>query len=243
MASSSKGRTTGRLDRVRKATGSAVKSGRLPDLISVGQSQQINALQGRSNLTDSKIHALEHSPQKQQETLCGMVALATKRQEDAVSRMKSFEGQTGEVEERQKLLAQTLDDSFAAMSRDFEQLRSTMENDHCTWEAERATYQQAMEDMKLESEANRMNTQQLQDQCHGMHDMLQAIKVDIADARLQGMLRVTKLFESLKTDQDLRSHMPTSIHRKPWRGNDECSRSFQASPQSHSTVPEAVRQI
>ncbi|KAK7951940.1 uncharacterized protein PG986_007668 [Apiospora aurea] len=200
MASSTRGKTAGRLDRVRKATGSAAKSVRLPGLVSVGQSQQINALQGRSNLTDSKIHALEDSLQKQQQALNGMVNLATRRQEDIVSRMKSFESQAGQVEERQKALAQTLDDSFAAMSRDFEHLRSTIVNDRCIWDAERVKYQIDLEGVKQELDTNRMNMQQLEVRCQGMRDTLQAIE---AERRLYGKLRITKLFGILQTDQPL----------------------------------------
>ncbi|KAK8049064.1 hypothetical protein PG994_010794 [Apiospora phragmitis] len=208
MASLNKGKAGGRLDRVRKATGSSAKSGKLAGLISFGQSQQINALQGKSNLSDSKIHALEDSLQKQKEALSNVVALATKRQEDAMFRLDAFESQTGDVEKRQKELAQALDDNFSAMSRDFERLRNTLEDHRYTWDAEGATNRKAIENMKLDSEeqhqASRMNIQQVQVQCQDMQDTLQALKADIADARLHGgKLHTTKLPKSLQTDQDL----------------------------------------
>lgn len=196
MAPPSKVTATARVEKVRRATGHRTKSAKLPNLLSVGQSQQITALKGKSNLTDAKIKVLENSLRAQNETLSDMMALATTRQKDAVSKLQAFETQTGEVEKRQKILAQTLDDNFAAISRDLEQFRSTFEDYRCAWDKEGMAYRKAMESMKLGSEeqhkTNQENIQQVQTQYRDMCDTIQSLKEDVAN----GKIRAAKPSES-----------------------------------------------
>lgn len=159
-------------------------------------------------MTDVKVKLLENSLRKQNDTISDMIALATTRQEDAVSRLQGFESQTEEVEKRQTVLAQTLDDNFAAISRDLEHFRITLEDYRCNWDKEGMTYRNAMESMKLDSEeqhkTNRDNIQRVQAQCRDMYDTIQSLKADIEDATIHGgKIRITKPSESLQTDQNL----------------------------------------
>ncbi|KAK8139884.1 hypothetical protein PG984_001007 [Apiospora sp. TS-2023a] len=219
MAPSNKVAVTPRVEKVRKATGHSTKSAKLPSLVSVGQSQQINALKGKSNLTDAKVKLLENSLRKQIETISDMIALATTRQEDYTSRLQGFEIRTGEVEKRQKVLAQTLDHNFAAISRDLDHIRSTFEDYRCTWDKEGLAYRKTLESMKLDSEehhrTNRENIQQVQAQYCDMHDTIQSLKADIADGTIRGGKRVTtKPSESLQTDQRHTEGVPTPEETK-----------------------------